>query len=126
MCSLDFSDGYVRLLSASSPVARQCHQCRECRRDIAAGERYHVERYVWEGRMHTHRTCAHCKVARRWLEDRCGGYTYGDVREDVVEHARNVGRNFALMRAAVGMRRKWRAPSGRLLPLPVLQEERQQ
>jgi len=45
---------------------------------------------------------------------------------DVVEHARNVGRNFALMRAAVGMRRKWRAPSGRLLPPPVLQEERQQ
>ena len=42
MCSLDFSDGYVRLLSASSPVARKRHQCRECRRDIVAAQEARV------------------------------------------------------------------------------------
>ena len=124
MCMLDDSDGCVTMLSEATPVARKAHKCRECGRQIAAGERYHVERYLWEGKLHNHKTCAHCDVARQWLQAECGGWLYGDVKQNLRElavraaHAVNTAGHVPLMRLAVGMKWKWRAPSGRLLGVP--------
>ena len=118
MCMMDSGDGLVKMLSEADPVARLPHKCRECRRDIAAGERYHVDRYLWEGKLDTHKTCAHCMVARQWLNDECGGWLFGAVEEDIREHAHNGDYSIAVHRLAVGMAWKWRTPTGKLLSIP--------
>jgi len=48
MCMLDDSEGHVTMLSEADPVARKAHKCKECGREIALGERYHVDRFIWE------------------------------------------------------------------------------
>lgn len=79
MCMLDNGDGMVTMLSQAEPVARKAHKCKECGREIAPGERYHVDRFIWEGELNTHKVCAHCMVAREWLSDECGGWLFGVV-----------------------------------------------
>jgi hypothetical protein len=121
MCMIDYDgDGRVTLLSQATPVARKAHKCRECRREIAIGERYHVDRFVWEGRLDTHKTCAHCMVAREWLRQECGGYLFGGVEEDIREHAHNGDYPMGVHRLAVGMAWKWRTPTGKMLPIPAV------
>lgn len=120
MCMLDYADGQVTMLSEATPKARKAHKCRECARVIEPGERYHVDRYIWEGRLETHRTCAHCMVARQWLGAECGGWLFGDVEEDIREHAHNGRYPMGVHRLAVGMAWKWRTPSGKLLPVPKM------
>lgn len=119
MCMFDDGDGAVTMLSAADPVARKTHKCRECGRTIEPGERYHVDRFLWEGSLDTHKTCGHCMVARQWLQDECGGYLFGAVEEDIREHAHNGMYPMGLHRLAVGMAWKWRTPRGRMLPLPT-------
>ncbi len=118
MCMLDDGDGCVTPLSEADPVARKAHKCKECGREIAAGERYHVDRFVWEGDLHTHKTCAHCMVAREWLRDECGGFLFGAVEEDLREHCFSGDYTMGLHRLAVGMAWNWRTPTGKLLPVP--------
>ncbi len=118
MCMLDDGDGCVTPLSEADPVARKAHKCKECGRAIAAGERYHVDIFVWEGDLHTHKTCAHCMVARAWLRDECGGFLFGAIEEDIREHTHSGDYPMGLHRLAVGMAWQWRAPTGRLLPVP--------
>lgn len=118
MCMLDYSDGQVTMLSEANPIARKEHKCRECWRVIAPGERYHVDRFLWEGKLDTFKVCAHCMVARHWLSDECGGWLFGEVEEDIREHAHNGRYPMSVYRLAVGMAWKWRAPSGKLLPVP--------
>lgn len=118
MCMLDDGDGCVTPLSEADPVARKAHKCKECGREIAAGERYHVDRFVWEGDLHTHKTCAHCMVAREWLRDECGGFLFGAVEEDLREHCFSGDYPMGLHRLAVGMAWNWRTPTGKLLPVP--------
>jgi len=118
MCMMDDAEGQVTLLSRADPVARKAHKCKECGREIAVGEQYHVDRFVWEGEMHNHKVCAHCMVARKWLSDECGGWVYGSIEEDVREHAQSGGYPMSVCRLAVGMAWNWRSPKGRLLPIP--------
>lgn len=69
MCMVDDGDGAVTEISGVvQRVARVKHTCRECHRTIDKGETYFVEAYVFEGDFTTHKTCAHCKVARDWLQ----------------------------------------------------------
>lgn len=107
------------ILSERIHCARKLHSCGECGRTIEAGERYHVDRYVIEGCAQTHKTCGHCLVARQWLNDHCGGWCYGGVHEDIIEHA-EAYRSLPLYRIAVGMRRKWRRTDGGRMPVPRL------
>jgi hypothetical protein len=118
MCMLDDSDGLVTMLSTADPVARKEHKCRECFRTIQAGERYHVDRFVFEGRLEAHKVCSHCMVAREWLSTECGGWLFGGVEEDIREHVHNGAYSIGVYRMAVGMAWKWRTPSGKMLPIP--------
>ena len=118
MCMIDNGDGQVTMLSQADPVARKAHKCKECGREIALGERYHVDRFIWEGKLETHKVCAHCMVAREWLSDECGGWLFGAVEEDIREHAHSGDYPMGVHRLAVGMAWKWRTPTGKLLPIP--------
>ena len=121
MCMIDGSDGLVTVLSESDPIANKQHMCAECFRNISPGEQYHVDRYVFDGEFSNHKTCAHCMVARAWLQAECGGWLYCGVEEDVRDHVTN-GYTYpvGVYRLVVGMSRKWRTPRGKLLPIPKL------
>jgi hypothetical protein len=115
----DDTDETVKMLSASDPVATKPHKCQECGRDIEPGERYHVDRFVWEGEIESHKTCAHCMVVRKWLQDECGAFAYDYVQECLREHIDYKGNcPMSAYRMAVGMKWKWRTPRGKLLPIP--------
>jgi hypothetical protein len=60
---------------------------------------------------------------REWLLGECGGFIYGNVKEDARCHVEENpgGYSIKLYRAVVGMEWKWRARSGRLLPVPALE-----
>ena len=119
MCMIDDADGAVTTISGLlQRVARVTHKCKECCRIIDKGEKYFVESYVFEGEFTTHKTCAHCKVARDWLQDECGGWLYGGVAEDIREHVFSKMYSMSLTRVAVGMQWQWRTPKGRLMLVP--------
>jgi hypothetical protein len=118
MCMMDYCDDMVTMLSESDPKARKPHRCNECRRVIAVGEKYHVDRYVFDGSMTAHKTCAHCMVAREWLAKECGGWVFGSVEEDLDEHLDSHG--FGLMRIARGMDVQWCRKDGRMWGIPRL------
>lgn len=118
MCMVDGADGYVILLSSSSRKARKEHQCDECSRTIQQGEIYLVEGTLWEDEKQTHKTCAHCLVVRDWLTKECSGFLYEGIREDIIDHAREDGYGFGVLRLAVGIDNKWKRKDGRLFPVP--------
>ncbi|MBP9034977.1 MAG: hypothetical protein KBG29_13840 [Pseudomonadales bacterium] len=121
MCMIDDADYTVDVLAKTRPRAKRPHTCAECRRTIDPGETYLRETFLGEDReMVTHKTCAHCEVARNWLSAQCGGWCYGGVEEDVREHCFGHGYGMDLYRLAVGMAWRWRTPRGRLLPVPAL------
>lgn len=99
---VDRSEVYVE----SSHRARKEHRCEECRRTIMPSEVYRRVFAVTEGDASSMKVCGHCVVAMDWLVRNCGGYIYGEVREDIHEHAQEYQR-LPLARIAVGMRRKW-------------------
>lgn len=120
MCMLDDADGRVTIINEGCYVtARKPHKCAECRRTIDAGERYHRESFVFDGRFQAHKTCAHCMVVRDFLSEECGGWLYGDVEEDAREHCHSGIYRMDLYRAVVGMQRNWRRKDGRLMNVPT-------
>ena len=86
MCMIDDVYGDCVVLHERHQVARKPHKCHECNRVINIGERYMVERTVYEGEASTHKTCYDCKEKREWLSKECGGFLYGCVVEDFAEH----------------------------------------
>jgi hypothetical protein len=119
---IDTNDGFVTVVDADDIVARESCRCHECGRQIDAGERFHSEVFIFDDEIHHHDTCAHCLAVREWLLGECGGFIYSSVEEDARDHVvDNPGCYDAkLYRAVVGMKWKWRAKSGRLLPVPAL------
>lgn len=118
MCMIDdASDERVTVLHERHYTAKKEHTCNECRRVINAGEHYMVERFIHEGEAHTHKTCRHCERVRQWLNDECGGFLYGDIEEDIREHA-DEGYGLAVKMMAIGMERNWKRRDGRMWPLP--------
>lgn len=121
MCAIDDADGRVTPIAPGRYYqAYKTHKCSECRRVISPGERYHRELYAWEGRLHDCKTCQHCMVVRGWLLRTCGGWAYGDVGLDFLEHVETQARPIAFRRIAVGLKNRWRSPSGALLKVPQL------
>ena len=59
----------------------------------------------------TVRTCEHCLEARRWLEEWCRSWMYGDYRSDVISHwtEDEVSQHLAFGRLVVLARRRWQA-----------------
>lgn len=121
MCMVEDVDGYSTVLRDRHYVARSAHKCSECRRIIRPGERYRLESLVFEKQFSTHKTCVHCSVMREWLCENCSGFCYGDIFEDIWEHAQeydNMGMKF--LRAAVGMSKRWTKKNGQLMKVPEL------
>ncbi|MCK5770906.1 hypothetical protein [Algiphilus sp.] len=116
MCMIDDSEP-VTMLSRQEPVATKTHRCTECSRAIQPGERYTREAFVHDGSFVQHRTCAHCTVVREWLARECGGHVFGEVGEDLHEHAIHY-RRVDLLRLCVSSRRQWRNRAGALIPVP--------
>ncbi len=110
MCRIDGADR-SEVYSESTHRARKEHKCYECRRAIMPGEVYRRVFTVTEGDASSMKVCGHCIVAQDWLISNCGGYVYGEVREEIEEHAQEY-RALSLARIAVGMRRKWRRLRG--------------
>ena len=128
MCRIEYSDGPLAEIIQRKPVkARKDHVCHECHRVISKGEPYLYEFYYYDGRAFTHKTCEHCKVGREWLMNNCNGFIYGEVNDDIQEHAEEVSSfnkrmAIQLYRYSVGRRRKWRSFREGLLPVPVITE----
>jgi len=99
--------------------ARKPHRCIECAREIAPGETYRQDKSLYEGTWDTYKTCSHCLVGQAWLADNCGGWVFGSVYEEMVEHSREYQQiGFGLLRVAVGMRRQWKRFDGAGLMKP--------
>lgn len=90
------------VLHERHPKARRAHRCDECWRVIAIGDRYTVERTIWDSRLRTHKTCAGCWTVREWLLDRCGGFVYGQVINDAWESSDPAASADAPVRAYLG------------------------
>lgn len=128
MCMIDDSDGYAVLLHSREQRARIQHRCGECGRTINTGETYLAERTVFDGSAESHKTCAHCKVARDWLQEHCRGFLWNGVAEDILSHESyawgtagepdNTKANRELRVLTDGIKNQWRRGDGRLRPIP--------
>lgn len=117
MCMIDNGDGLVTVLYERHPVAKKEHKCNECHRAIPAGEKYLYETYVWDGKVHTHKTCRHCQVVRKWLLGECSGFLYGAIAEDIHEHAQE-GYGVGVKMLAIGIYKKWKRRDGNIWRIP--------
>ena len=120
MCMVEYCDDMVTVIDDGRFVmARKQHKCTECNREIATGESYHTEAYRFDGGVRRHKTCAHCMVARAWLQDECGGWVYGGIEEDMAEHA-SEHYGLPVARLYVALRNDWRRRDGSLRPVPAM------
>lgn len=117
MCMYELADEAVTMLHTKECVARKEHTCNECQRIIRKSESYLNEAYIFDGEKTTHKTCAHCQIARQWLTAECSGWVFGAIYEDVAEHVQE-GYGFGVVRLAAGMKRKWTRKDGRAWPIP--------
>lgn len=131
MCMIHDAEPAV-LLSRGVRKARKTHTCDECGRPISPGESYEVAVTVVDNVLDPYKCCQHCQQAREWLVQECGGWVYGLVEEDLVEHWNErierrdweqskgmvVDMFFDLARLLVGIRRKWTRRNGALMRIP--------
>jgi len=120
MCQFLDDAEIANVLSSAWRKARKGHRCAECGRPIAAGETYFAERLMVDGSFDFVKTCAHCRVARDWLEAECRGWLYRGVAEDIHSHAQDQRFPPGVRLLAHGMRQRWCRPDGRLYPVPRL------
>jgi hypothetical protein len=93
-------------------TARKSHTCSECDRTIAPKEKYAYTSYGKDGDMGSNKTCQHCLTAAQWLQKHCGGYCFGDIKEELEEHYDEGYREDGLQRLLIGIRRGWKAFNG--------------
>lgn len=70
------NDEYVTLLASNRRRAAKLHRCSECLGTISPGQTYLDERYLFDGDVSTHKTCACCESVRERLFCQ---YTYGEI-----------------------------------------------
>jgi hypothetical protein len=116
---IDGADGHCHVLRDEKHKARKQHRCSECSRMIRVGEIYQAEATLFDGSFDHHKTCMHCQVARRWLSANCGGWVYGGVEEDIIEHVHDYRRK-DLIRLKYGMARLWTKRNGELMAIPAM------
>lgn len=74
--TIDDDGDYVTVLATKWRRAARLHQCNECMGSIAPGQSYLDERYLHDGSVYTHKTCACCLSVRNTL---LYGYEYGAI-----------------------------------------------
>ena len=57
----------VDMHTRSTCKVRKACVCRECRRDIAAGEMARSDSYFFEGKWYRDRTCSDCVALEEWI-----------------------------------------------------------
>jgi hypothetical protein len=122
MCRIQDCDPW-KIFRDAKRTARKTHQCYECNRVIAKGERYHYATGLGpdSDRWDVFHVCEHCDTAAQWLVVVCGGYLYGGVREELEEHwdEDTTFRSNALLSALHGIERAWKRRRGPgLMPIP--------
>lgn len=119
MCRVDpDSSDAPTVYRETKPRARKEHHCVECGRTIAVGEIYLNAFMIFYGDASTYHTCEHCAVGARWLMRNCGGYNFGEVAEEIDEHAVDYPMIAAPLRAiSAGAERQWRHLSGAMMAL---------
>lgn len=77
------NDDYVTMLAVNNRRAVKHHRCSECLGTIFPGQTYLDERYLFDGEVSTHKTCACCHSVRESLV--CN-FTYGAVWSELWDH----------------------------------------
>lgn len=117
MCMWDDDGESYQMADRQMRRARKEHRCTECNRTIAIGERHEVMKGLYDGHWDTHRVCAQCIEARRWLAEVCEGWLYTTIEEDLREHVdghERALRTRPLTRLARWMHHDWRDRAGNL------------
>ena len=70
------NDDYVTMLASNRRRAVKHHRCDECLGTIFPGQTYLDERYLFDGEVSTHKTCACCLSVRDNLFCQ---FTYGEL-----------------------------------------------
>jgi hypothetical protein len=119
MCKIDYCDLNFTVLTDEFRKAKRLHKCCECGRQITRGEHYNYESGVSDDRdFEVYKTCRHCLQARMLICDKCYGYVYNEVKEDLLEHVNVPKWGRLAARYYVGMRRKWKKfKSDGLMPI---------
>jgi hypothetical protein len=99
-------------------TARTVHKCGECSRNIAPGEFYSRAAGLLDGSSGwvTIKTCSHCCAMSGWLDAMCGGWVYGEVLEELIEHWDEGYKSLAFGRLIAGMKHQWHGGKD---PIPV-------
>lgn len=101
-------------------TARKRHICNECRGHIEPGDVYEYVAGLWDGDFSSFKTCIHCETARNFYVGDCdsrsfrdwddGEFTFGSVRDDLFEFAKDcrpgTGLKFGAYRHAIGIERR--------------------
>ena len=82
-CFSTDNDDYVTMLASNHRRAAKHHRCSECLGTIFPGQTYLEERYLYDGTVSTHKTCACCESVREHLFCQ---FTYGSLWADLEEH----------------------------------------
>jgi hypothetical protein len=106
-CSCDYES--PEFYRHATQVARVQHRCAECRRTIAAGERYHRFVGKWEGEFAAHLRCSHCETVAATLRDMmpCFCDSFGGLWETIADgwlddlRSAETGDYFRVMRLVV-------------------------
>ncbi len=102
-------------ITVTRPRARTPHTCNLCVRVIQPGETYERQTNLFDGRIYTFKTCAHCQqlaalYLHEWWDDDAG---YGPETVDSWEPATVTG-----LRHKVQWNRRWTRRDGQLYPIP--------
>ena len=86
MCLFDEADDIAVILHSNKRTAAKEHTCSECYGIISKGENYIHEGVLCDGSIDTFKVCCECECKRNWLANECGGWCYGAVIEDYLDH----------------------------------------
>ena len=122
MCRIQGCDPW-EIYHEAKRTARKEHSCYECYRKISIGEQYHYATglAIDGNRWDVFHLCAHCDAAAQWLMVVCGGYLYGGIGEELLEHWEEdtMFRSRELAMAIRGHQRAWKTLRGDdLMPVP--------
>lgn len=77
------NDDFVTMLAVNKRRAVKAHRCDECLGTIFPGQTYLEERYLYDGTVSTHKTCACCHSVR---DNLVCNFTYGELWSELWNH----------------------------------------
>ena len=119
MCMLDSAEYTLNILKNDTLTARKEHKCCECYRVIGVGEKYNYQAGTGDAGFEVFKTCSHCLAPRNLIQDKCRGFVYEAIQEDLGEHIHVKEWGFKAARFYISMKRKLKKFfSDELMPIP--------